>query len=273
MKHEILDHAKIREFLGRKRFLCRVPTLEKRVAITFDDGPHPVHTAEILDMCARKGIRATFFVVGRRVRRFPEIAARIAAEGHDIGNHTDRHLPLSIFPPAVIRRELAVTHELVFRATGKHPAFFRPPMGWFNDIVVREAVRMGYRPVIGSIHPHDSRKPGADEIVRHVLGRIEPGAIIILHDGGWRVDADRSQTVRAAERITSELLEQGYRFEALSELAGSGENAAAQTGKDKVGTAVGDGEHRAGDGEGRAGGVGSTSETAGPERDSSPART
>jgi len=227
MKHEILDYAKIREFLGKKRFLCRVATEEKRIAITFDDGPHPVHTAQILEMCARKGIRATFFVVGRRVRRFPEIAARIAAEGHDIGNHTDRHLPLSVFPPAMVRRELAVTHELVLRAAGVAPAFFRPPMGWFNEIVVNEAVRMGYRPVIGSIHPHDSRQPGADEIAEHVLSRIEPGAIIILHDGGWRIGADRSQTVRAADRITTELLEKGFRFETLGELAGAAGGSAA----------------------------------------------
>jgi peptidoglycan-N-acetylglucosamine deacetylase len=255
MKHEILDYAKIREFLGKKRFLCRVPTGEKRVAITFDDGPHPVHTVEILEMCARKGIRATFFVVGRRVRRFPEIAARIAAEGHDLGNHTDRHLPLSVFPPAMIRRELTVTHELVLRAAGVAPAFFRPPMGWFNGVVVNEAMRMGYRPVIGSIHAHDSRRPGADEIAGHVLSRIEPGAIIILHDGGWRMSSDRSQTVRAVDRITSELLEQGYRFETLSELASSEENAAARAGEDE------------------AGGVGCSSEAAGSERDSSPART
>ena len=220
MKHEILDYAKVRAYLGRN-FLCRVATGEKRVAITFDDGPNPVHTVKILEMCERKGIRATFFLVGRRVRRYPEIAARIVEAGHDIGNHTDRHVPLSILPPPMIRRELAVTHDLVVRATGKAPAFFRPPMGWFNGVVVREAVRMGYLPVIGSIHPHDSRRPGADEIAGHVLSRIEPGAIIILHDGGWRIGADRSQTVRAADRIASELLDQGYRFETLSELAGA----------------------------------------------------
>jgi peptidoglycan/xylan/chitin deacetylase (PgdA/CDA1 family) len=219
MKHEILDFQRVRAYLG-KRFLCRVPTEEKRVAITFDDGPHPVHTGEILEMCARKGIRATFFVVGRRVRRFPEIAARIAAEGHDLGNHTNHHFPLSILPPSMIRRELAVTHELVLRATGKGPVFFRPPMGWFNDIVVNEAVRMGYRPVIGSIHPHDSRKPGVKTIVEHVLRRIAPGAIIILHDGGWVVGADRSQTVGAVDRLTDNLLADGYRFETLGELVG-----------------------------------------------------
>jgi peptidoglycan/xylan/chitin deacetylase (PgdA/CDA1 family) len=227
MKHEILDYARVREYLARRRFLCRVATGEKRVALTFDDGPHPVHTAEILEMCARKKIRATFFVVGRQVRRFPEIAARIAAEGHEIGNHTDRHIPLSVLTPSMIRRELAVAHELVVRAAGVEPVFFRPPMGWFNDIVVREVMKMGYRPVIGSIHPHDSRRPGAGEIAEHVLSRIEPGAIVILHDGGSMRGADRSQTVRAADRITSELLDQGYRFETLSGLTGKAGGSAA----------------------------------------------
>jgi peptidoglycan/xylan/chitin deacetylase (PgdA/CDA1 family) len=265
MKHEILDYAMIREHLARKGFLCRVPTGEKRIAITFDDGPHPVHTKKILEMCSRRKIRATFFVVGRRVRRYPEIAARIADEGHEIGNHTDRHLPLSLFPPAVIRRELAVTHELVFRATGRHPAFFRPPMGWFTDVVVREAIKMGYRPVIGSIHPHDSRRPRAVEIAAHVLSRIEPGAIIILHDGGWRIGADRSQTVRAADRITSELVDKGYRFETLSELA--------ERSRDESGDTSARGQKEEAEENGAAGAGSASSAEAGRERGSRPART
>jgi peptidoglycan/xylan/chitin deacetylase (PgdA/CDA1 family) len=217
MKRELLDIPAVRAYLD-KRFLCQAPTQEKRLAITFDDGPHPTHTLEICEMLERKGIRATFFVVGRHVRRFPGVVARLAAEGHEIGNHTDLHLPLAFLPRGMIRRELAVTDDLIARATGRGPGFFRPPMGWFNDTVLAEAARMGYRPVIGSIHPHDSRKPGVKTIVEHVLRRIEPGAIIILHDGGWVVGADRSQTVRAVDRLTDNLLADGYRFETLGDL-------------------------------------------------------
>jgi peptidoglycan/xylan/chitin deacetylase (PgdA/CDA1 family) len=231
MRYELLDSPRVRAYLS-KRFLCRVDTKEKRVAITFDDGPHPAHTVEICEMLERKGIRATFFVVGRSVRRFPEVVARAAAEGHEIANHTDHHIPLLILPNAMIRRELAVTHELIVRAAGRAPEFFRPPMGWFNDRVVREVVRMGYRPVIGSIHPHDSRQPAAEEIARHVLSRIEPGAIIILHDGGYRTGADRSQTVRAVDWITTELLDQGYRFQTVGDLSRAGDTGARASGKD-----------------------------------------
>lgn len=218
MRRELLDIPAVRAYLDR-RFLCRASTREKRLAITFDDGPHRTHTIELCEMLERKGIRATFFVVGRHVRRFPDVVARLAAEGHEIGNHTDRHLPLSLLPAPMIRRELAVAHELILRAAGRGPEFFRPPMGWFSGTVLAEVARMGYRPVIGSIHPHDSRKPGVEEITGHVLSRVEPGAIIILHDGGWSVGVDRSQTVRAVDRLTDDLLEDGYRFETLGELA------------------------------------------------------
>ncbi len=220
MRREWLDFPAVLSYLSRQ-FLCRVETEEKRVALTFDDGPHPVHTPQLCEMFARKGIPATFFVVGKRIRQFPEILELVAERGHEIGNHTDHHVPLPLLPRSGIRKELAVTGDLVARVTGRVPGFFRPPMGWFNGTVLAEVVGMGYRPVIGSIHPHDSRRPGADEIFQHVRRRIEPGAIIILHDGGWRTGADRTQTVEAVDRITDELLSKGYRFDTVGELARS----------------------------------------------------
>ena len=95
-------------------------------------------------------------------------------------------------------------------------------MGWINDMVLRTARELGYEPVIGSIHPQDSRQPGLDVLLRRVRRRIEPGAILILHDGGWRVGADRGQTIAAVDILTDELLADGYRFETLSELTGDG---------------------------------------------------
>ena len=201
------------------RVLCQVETQEKRLALTFDDGPHPTHTPELLDMLDRKGIRATFFVVGRRVRRFPHIVKRIAQEGHEVGNHTYHHVPLPILPSFLIRRQLAETEALITRATGRRTRFMRPPVGWFTPRVLKVARAMGYEPVIGTVHPGDSRRPGENAIVERVRQRIQPGAIIILHDGGWRVTADRSGTVGAVDRLTDELLDQGYRFETLSELS------------------------------------------------------
>jgi len=217
----LLDVASVREYLG-KRLLCSVDTREKRMALTFDDGPHPRHTPQLLDMLAAKDIRATFFVVGRRVRRYPEVLARTADAGHEIGNHSAHHVPLSLMPVPLIRRELEGCGDLVERFTGRRPRFMRPPMGWINDVVLQTARDLGYEPVIGSIHPQDSRQPGLDVILRRVRRRIEPGAIMILHDGGWRIGADRSQTIAAVDILTDELLADGYRFETLSGLTGTG---------------------------------------------------
>ncbi len=221
MSPSLLDIASVREYLG-KRLLCGVQTSEKRLALTFDDGPNPHNTPELLDTLAAKEIRATFFVVGRRVRRFRELLARTAAAGHEIGNHCDHHVPLSALPAAIIRREINVCGNLVAAVTGRRPRFMRPPMGWINDKVLETARELGYEPVIGSIHPQDSRRPGTTTILRRIRRRLEPGAIIILHDGGWRIGCDRSQTIAAVDIITDELLQAGYRFETLSELtAGS----------------------------------------------------
>lgn len=213
----LLDNDQVRAYLNR-RILCEVETDEPVIALTFDDGPSPRHTPELLDMLAARSIPATFFLVGRRVRRFGEIARRIVEAGHEVGNHTDRHVPLSALPSPVIRRELRVTGELIKDRAGVEPRFMRPPFGWFNDRVLKISRAMGYRPVIGSIHPRDSRKPGTGFIVSHVTGRAAAGGIIILHDGGWRVSSDRKQTVDAVARITDDLTARGFRFVTLSGL-------------------------------------------------------
>ena len=220
----LLDNDTFRQFLGQ-RILCEVKTNEKVIALTFDDGPNPKHTPALLDMLERKGIRATFFVVGRRVRRFPDIVVRAVGAGHEIANHTYWHIGLTLLPPTEIRRTIRDTSALVERTAGVRPRFVRPPFGWFNDTVLRVIRETGHTPVIGSIHPQDSRKPGTDVIVDRVMRRIAPGGVIILHDGGWRQRCDRRQSVAAADEITDSLLSQGYRFVTLSRLAESGGSA------------------------------------------------
>jgi len=220
----LLDNDKFREYLGQ-RILCEVETRERVVALTFDDGPNPEHTPALLEMLERKGIHATFFVVGRRVRRFPDIVTRAVQAGHEIANHTYWHVALTVLPPSEIRRTIRGTSALVERTAGVRPRFVRPPFGWFNDGVLRVVRETGHIPVIGSIHPRDSRKPGTEVIVDRVLRRAAPGGVIILHDGGWRERSDRRQSVAAADEITDALLAQGYRFLTLSEMADSGDSA------------------------------------------------
>jgi len=217
MSPSLLDVPSVRAYLSR-RLLCQVSTERKAVALTFDDGPHPRHTPWLLDMLAAKNIQATFFVVGRRVRRYRDVVARAFNEGHEIGNHGDHHLPLSALPAGLIARELNVCGDLVQGVTGTRPRFMRPPMGWINDTVLRVSRQQGFEPVIGSIHPQDSRQPGLPVIMRRLQRRMEPGAIIILHDGGWRIAASRQQTLQAVDKLTDELLLEGYAFPTLSEL-------------------------------------------------------
>ncbi len=213
----LLENDQFRAYLNR-RILCEVETPEKVIALTFDDGPNPQHTPALLNLLSARSVPATFFVVGRRVRRFGEIVRRLVTEGHEIGNHTNRHVPLSALPRPLIRRELRVTEELIVKETGAKPKFMRPPFGWYNDRVLSVARAMGYRPVIGSIHPRDSRKPGTEFIVEHVTRRASAGGIIILHDGGWRVTSDRRQSVDAVDRIIDTLAARGFRFVTLSQL-------------------------------------------------------
>jgi peptidoglycan-N-acetylglucosamine deacetylase len=214
----LLDNVAVRAHLDR-HLLCAVATDEKRLALTFDDGPHPRHTQELLDRLDAAGVKATFFLVGRRVSAFPDLARAIADRGHEIGNHGYLHVPITVLPPPLLRREVAKGGEAIEKATGKRPRFFRPPMGWITASALRIVRELGYEPVIGSIHPRDSTRPGIDAIVDHVLARIAPGAIIILHDGGWSVRSDRSQSIQAVGRLLEEIPRRGYRFETLGRLA------------------------------------------------------
>ncbi len=228
MSPSLLDVPSVRKYLSG-RLLCQVATERKAAALTFDDGPHPRHTPWLLDMLADKGIHATFFVVGRRVRRFRDILGRTFAAGHEIGNHGDHHVPLSPLPAPLIARELRVCGKLVEGVTGVQPRFMRPPMGWINDKVLRVSRQQGYEPVIGSIHPQDSRQPGLPVIMRRLRRRLAPGAIIILHDGGWRIGASRQQTLQAVDALTDEMLKEGYTFPTLSDLVDNSTDPKDQT--------------------------------------------
>jgi peptidoglycan/xylan/chitin deacetylase (PgdA/CDA1 family) len=217
MSPSLLDVTSVRNYLSN-RLLCRVPTDQKTVALTFDDGPHPRHTPWLLDMLAAKEIPATFFVVGRRVRLFRDLLARTHDAGHEIGNHGDHHVPLSALPAGLVARELKVCGNLIEGVTGNQPRFMRPPMGWITDKVLRISRQLGFEPVLGSSHPRDSSQPGKNVILRRLRRRLEPGAIIIMHDGGWRIGANRRQSLQAIDTFTDELLAAGYTFPTLSGL-------------------------------------------------------
>jgi peptidoglycan-N-acetylglucosamine deacetylase len=219
MIRSLLDLAAIRAYLHR-HLLVSGPGSEKRVALTFDDGPHPAHTPQLLDGLRQRGVKATFFLVGQRAERHPDVARRIVDEGHEVGNHGLAHLPLPFLTPGALTREVEGGGIAIARATGTHPRFFRPPMGWITPRALRLVRGLGYEPVLGDVYARDVACPGTELIVRHVLARTRPGSIVILHDGASGTRADRSQSLEAAERIADALLEQGYRLVTLSGLVG-----------------------------------------------------
>lgn len=181
------------------------------VHLTFDDGPNATYTPQVLDLLAAYGAQATFFVVGERVADHPDIATRIVDEGHAIGNHTWSHARLTEVPEPTFTSEILDTQAIVEETTGTAPTCLRPPFGARDEAVNQGAADLGLEMAMWDIDPRDWERPGTDTIVERVLAEIEPGAVVLLHDG-FR---DRGQTVAATERLLEWLTDQGYRLTAM----------------------------------------------------------
>ena len=194
--------------------MWEIETKEKVVALTFDDGPHPKYTAEILDILAKHNAKATFFVVGENAEKNPELILRQYNEGHEIANHTFTHPLKTTLPKLEI--ELKQTDDLIFSITGNHPKLFRPVEGQYTDEMIQNVVKKGYQVVMWSWHQdtEDWKSPGVHRIEKTVLKGVEPGNIILFHDGG----GNRSQTVKALDKIINKLQKQGYEFVTVSDL-------------------------------------------------------
>ena len=162
--------------------LIRGPSGDPRVALTFDDGPLPPFTEQILDILRERKIRATFFICGRNARQYPEIVRRIHSEGHAIGNHTWSHPYLYLLSRRKMAEEIDRTQDAIRQATGQEPVFFRPPYGarWFGLYGVLRERKMQL--IQWSVTGYDWRL-GAEGILAAVRTGMLPGAIILLHDG------------------------------------------------------------------------------------------
>lgn len=204
----------------------RVETADSVVALTFDDGPMPGFTDEVLEILDRTGARATFFVVGSNVERWPADVRAMAAAGHELGNHSYSHGRLLLKSPASIRSEVLRTDSLI-RGTGHTGEIhFRPPYGKKLVVLPWVLSRLGTRTVLWDIEPESfgtvARDP--DRIREHVLERVAPGSIILLHP----FFENRRPTLSALPGLIEGLQEGGYRLVTVSELidgAGSGKGA------------------------------------------------
>jgi len=209
--------------------LVRGPKDRRVVALTYDDGPNPPYTNQILAVLRAEHVKATFFVVGRAVQAYPRVVRAEVEDGNAIGNHTWRHEHLLLDDQNGLRRTLERTDESIFAAAGVHSRIMRPPFGARDWMVLAEVRKLGYTPVMWSVPLADDWEyPPARVIAARVLRYAGDGAIIALHDGNrgivcarMRVAArvcDRSADVEATRIIVETLKAEGYRFVTIPEL-------------------------------------------------------
>ncbi len=184
------------------------------VALTFDDGPWPGQTDRILDILAEHDVRAGFFMIGYLAERYPELAMRVAEEGHVIGNHTQSHKILSRESRESVREQIVEGNRALKATTGVTPEWFRPPGGALSPKVLEEAQRENLKLVMWNVDPRDWRRPGVQPMLEDLLSHIRPGSVVLLHDGG----GDRRQTVQMLPLLIEELKERDYTFVTLDEL-------------------------------------------------------
>ena len=201
---------------------------EHQVAITFDDGPDPRWTPQILDILKAANVKAAFFLVGVNAERYPGLVRRILNEGHEIGNHTYYHPNLALCWPEHVRLELNATQLLLETITGRATTLFRPPYAadtspsQLSELTpLQIAQDLNYLVVLENIDPQDWAKPGADIILQRVKQQRRDGSIVLLHDAG----GDRSQTVAALPRILEWLHTRGDTVVPLSTLLGTTRDA------------------------------------------------
>jgi polysaccharide deacetylase family sporulation protein PdaB len=214
--HNAYASSKKTEYKKNGLAIWEVNVKEKMVALTFDDGPNPIYTNQILDLLAKYNAKATFFVIGARAEEYPDIIKREVKEGHEVANHTYSHIYDFDNSPRKLKRELARSSKVIKKITGYKPTLYRPVAGYYNDLILNTAIKKGYRVVLWS-WTQDTRDwscPGINKITDNVVSDIKPGDITIFHDSG----GDRSQTVCALENILKYLKREGYKCVTVSEM-------------------------------------------------------
>ena len=209
---------------SRRGTIYKVNTNKKKVALTFDDGPSPVWTPQILRSLREKNVKATFFMIGHHVKKYPDIARQVAADGHTIANHGYAHSVLLYYKPAEIEEEIKYTEEVIRSITGKTTRFFRPPKAWLRRTIKEKIKSMGYEVILWSINSKDWVCFNHKYIVSRLAKKVKPGDIILFHDSGNIYSTEgglRRQTVKAVDMLISNLRSQGFEFVSVDELIDS----------------------------------------------------
>ncbi|WP_026693035.1 polysaccharide deacetylase family protein [Peribacillus kribbensis] len=192
------------------------------VAFTFDDGPHPHYTSLLLDLLLEHQVKAAFFVLGSRAEKYPELILRMKKEGHIIGIHNYEHHSNWLTPPWNIYRGIKRSASIIEDITGDKPVYYRPPWGLLS--IVDYFMMKEYKIVLWSLMAGDWRaKGGYHRIRNHLLARVKPGDVILLHDSGETFGADEvapGNTIEALKGVFLELEERGIRWVRIDELHG-----------------------------------------------------
>ncbi len=185
--------------------------LRKEIALTIDDGPHTPTGDQLLDILKSEKIKATFFVVGKKMKQRPDLIKRMVAEGHEVANHTQDHLRLPSLLDRQVRDEINNCDINFNRITGLHFSLMRPPGVQYNDKVLAVTKSMNYQVITWTCAAKDFEDVTPDYIVNRILSKVENGSIILLHD-------DRPSTVTALPRIIAALKREGYQFVTVTEM-------------------------------------------------------
>ena len=196
--------------------IVRLNTDQRVVALTYDDGPNPPYTDQLLDVLAKHNVKATFFLIGNRIEQHPETVHRIIAEGHQVGNHTYNHPLLGFLPPIYVQRQIERTDALLRELDITGDIVFRAPMLTRFLPVAQFQAKAERTHISCNVWSWDWTTQNPDKITETVLKQTKPGSIIVLHDGkAENKNANRSGTVEATDRIITALKREGYQFSLL----------------------------------------------------------
>ncbi|MBN1869573.1 MAG: polysaccharide deacetylase family protein [Candidatus Omnitrophica bacterium] len=206
---------------SRRGTIYRVKTDRPCVLLTFDDGPSPEWTPRILEELKKENIKAAFFMIGHHVKKYPDIARQVAAEGHTIGNHGFAHSVMFYYTMAEIEEEIKYTEHVIKEITGQTTKYFRPPKAWMNKNIKEKIKDMGYKTVLWSLNSKDWVSFNHKSMVNYISRHVRNGDILLFHDSGNVSSTEggtRRQTVKSISLLARTLREKGFEFVSIEEL-------------------------------------------------------
>ncbi len=192
-------------------------TDEKKIALTFDDGPHPTKTGKILDVLQKYGVKGTFFVIGENAKLYPDVLKKVYDAGHEIGNHTFSHQSINKMSYSSLIESVGKCSDIIKEITGVKPVYFRPPEGYLNDGIAEQLYKNGYDVILWRVDTYDWKGRDVKSIYTTVVNSVKCGDIILMHD----YISYSSYTAQALDMIIPKLISEGYEFVTISELIDS----------------------------------------------------